>query len=206
MDTRIINEEITDLDGALEAAKYTADKMVKSLKKTYPDDIVKMAFNSVLNESTELFEMIYESACQLREDNTSSFVAFIKKLRPLFAKHQKNIRKWYGAAAVYRFKSMARDVIPAKRSLSEFLADLKSNGLSTDEVLTGEVYYDLVATNGQMQKVQDMISAGANAILGEYNAQNESEKQALLFNIRATWNQNIQKAPKKSFLDKLLGR
>ena len=78
--------------------------------------------------------------------------------------------------------------------------------MTTDEVLTGEVYYDLVATNGQMQKVQDMISAGANAILGEYNAQNESEKQALLFNIRATWNQNIQKAPKKSFLDKLLGR
>ena len=201
MGNSITEAQMADSEEAFEGAKYTASQMVRALKKNYSDELVRRAFEAVLNESSEeLFTAIYESAKQLREDSMGSFADYIRKIKPVLTSVAA-----FGAAVQVRLSEMAIDNKIAETSWDDFRKGLIAEGIQEPDLLfMSQLYfyrlkYPKISTFEQMA-LPNLSSRAAN-MYTSYKKLLHSQQEDLIEAIKLQWYKDSKKPQpaKKSF-------
>ena len=201
MGNSITEAQMADSEEAFEGAKYTASQMVRALKKNYSDELVRRAFEAVLNESSEeLFTAIYESAKQLREDSMGSFADYIRKIKPALTSVAA-----FGAAVQVRLSEMAIDNKIAETSWDDFRKGLIAEGIQEPDLLfMSQLYfyrlkYPKISTFEQMA-LPNLSSRAAN-MYTSYKKLLHSQQEDLIEAIKLQWYKDAKKPQpaKKSF-------
>jgi formylmethanofuran:tetrahydromethanopterin formyltransferase len=201
MGNSITEAQMADSEEAFEGAKYTASQMVRALKKNYSDELVRRAFEAVLNESSEeLFTAIYESAKQLREDSMGSFADYIRKIKPALTSVAA-----FGAAVQVRLSEMAIDNKIAETSWDDFRKGLIAEGIQEPDLLfMSQLYfyrlkYPKISTFEQMA-LPNLSSRAAN-MYTSYKKLLHSQQEDLIEAIKLQWYKDSKKPQpaKKSF-------
>ena len=201
MGNSITEAQMADSEEAFEGAKYTASQMVRALKKNYSDELVRRAFEAVLNESSEeLFTAIYESAKQLREDSMGSFADYIRKIKPALTSVAA-----FGAAVQVRLSEMAIDNKIAETSWDDFRKGLIAEGIQEPDLLfMSQLYfyrlkYPKISTFEQMA-LPNLSSRAAN-MYTSYKKLLHSQQEDLIEAIKLQWYKGSKKPQpaKKSF-------
>ena len=201
MGNSITEAQMADSEEAFEGAKYTASQMVRALKKNYSDELVRRAFEAVLNESSEeLFTAIYESAKQLREDSMGSFADYIRKIKPALTSVAA-----FGAAVQVRLSEMAIDNKIAETNWDDFRKGLIAEGIQEPDLLfMSQLYfyrlkYPKISTFEQMA-LPNLSSRAAN-MYTSYKKLLHSQQEDLIEAIKLQWYKDSKKPQpaKKSF-------
>ena len=201
MGNSITEAQMADSEEAFEGAKYTASQMVRALKRNYSDELVRRAFEAVLNESSEeLFTAIYESAKQLREDSMGSFADYIRKIKPALTSVAA-----FGAAVQVRLSEMAIDNKIAETSWDDFRKGLIAEGIQEPDLLfMSQLYfyrlkYPKISTFEQIA-LPNLSSRAAN-MYTSYKKLLHSQQEDLIEAIKLQWYKDSKKPQpaKKSF-------
>lgn len=193
-----LKERIADSPEAYDAAVMQAGNMVRALKRTYSDKMVKMAFEAALKESQEvLFQSIYEAACALREDTLESFVKFVKAIKYDIAGDDLAL---YGAAVFYRLNDMAEDNIITEPSWPMFRMNLIGNSITDSKLLSmGELYFYMVKYGASFEKLKlNSLSIQTKSMYDAYKALSPGRRAAYKKIVKdAWWKVNQEEEPKK---------
>ena len=205
MGNSIDEARLPDSDEALAGAKFTADRIVNYLRKDYSDKIIRMAFEAALNESYDgLFNIIYESAIQLREDTAGSTATYFKTI--------KNVLKEpidYGAAVQNRITMMAKDPTISDVSYTDFRKNLQKSGITDTNILAAcELYFYRTKYSSTFETaILPKLSSLASTMYTTYKNALNSKKEAAIQRVRDEWDKNTKKQgnTETGFLTKVKG-